>query len=144
MLKDALVEARTEIMTLAVSWAALVVDEAHPPRRPRRGVSTLIDFLLEYGDWLAAHPAITDAIEEFAEAHGLAARAIDPVPDRIEIGRCDRPGCQQMVYAEMETSGTGNRLVSCPAGHTWEPHQWLALYQRLGRQPAVRRGETAA
>ncbi|MBB5912171.1 hypothetical protein BJY24_001038 [Nocardia transvalensis] len=141
VLQDTLVEARTEMLSLATSWAAMVVDEARPPRRPRRDVRTLVAFLLEYRDWLVAHPAIADAVDEFTEVHALAERAIDPLPERIELGRCDRPGCDHMVYAQM-SPGAGPRMVSCPAGHTWPPHQWLALHRRAGQAP--RRGEAVA
>lgn len=146
VLNDALVEARAEVLALTVLWAAMVVDEARPPRRPRREVQTLVDFLLEYFDWLATHPAIADAVDEFAELHALVHRTIDPGPNRIELGRCDRPGCDHLVYAQLAASVPGNRLVSCPAGHTAQPHQWLGLHQRAGqrRRAGVRRGEAVA
>ncbi|WP_433576162.1 hypothetical protein [Nocardia brasiliensis] len=146
VLKDALVEARTEVLALAASWAAMVVDEARPPRRPRRDITTLVDFLLQYGDWLAVHPAIVDAMDEFAEVHALAQQVIDPVPNQIEVGHCDRPGCHQKVYAQLATAGPGDSLVRCSAGHSWQPHQWLALQRRVSRpqRHAVRRGEAVA
>ncbi len=144
-LREALVEARAEILALAASWAALVVDEVRPPRRPRRDVPTLVNFLLSYRDWLLAHPAIGDAIEEFGAVRELAERVIDPGPERIALGPCNRAGCEETVYAQLSANGRGNRLVSCPAGHTWQPHQWLALDQRVGpRRRAVGRGESVA
>ncbi|WP_148310773.1 hypothetical protein [Nocardia brasiliensis] len=105
-----------------------------------------MDFLLQYGDWLAAHPAIIDAMDEFAEVHALAQQVIDPVPNQIEVGDCDRPGCHQKVYAQLATAGPGDSLVRCSAGHSWQPHQWLALQRRVSRpqRHAVRRGEAVA
>ncbi|WP_157554472.1 hypothetical protein [Nocardia crassostreae] len=145
VLADPPVEARAEIMALVTSWAALVVDEARPPRRPRRTVPILVEFLLAQQNWLAAHPAIVDAIEEFVAVHGLAQGAVEPGPDRIEVGRCDRHGCGQPVYAHLGGSGATSRLVSCAAGHSWQPHQWLALNQRVGhRRRMSQRAESVA
>ncbi|MGW4635298.1 hypothetical protein [Nocardia sp. NPDC004415] len=139
VLADALLTARTEIAALTESWAALVVDEARPPRRPRRTVHHLVEFLVEHRDWLAAHPAVTDAIEEFGELHARAAAAIDPAPERIEVGRCARPGCGCAVHAEL--GAAPGELVCCTAGHAVPPQQWLGL---RGAAPRVRRAESVA
>ncbi|WP_278260507.1 hypothetical protein [Nocardia sp. AG03] len=124
-LADALVTARAEIAALAESWAALVVDEARPSRRPRRTVHHLVEFLVEHREWLAAHPAVADAIEEFADLHVRATAAIDPAPERIEVGRCARPGCECAVYAELGAAPGGH--VRCTAGHAVPPQEWLGL-----------------
>ncbi|WP_280407621.1 hypothetical protein, partial [Nocardia brasiliensis] len=72
VLKDALVEARTELLALAASWAAMVVDEARPPPRARRDKTPLGELQVQYGELQAAQPAIVEPMDEFAEVHAHA------------------------------------------------------------------------
>ncbi|WP_280469844.1 hypothetical protein, partial [Nocardia brasiliensis] len=60
VLKDALVEARTEVLALATSWAAMVVDEARPPRPARRGNTPRGGFQGDYGELMGAPTANRD------------------------------------------------------------------------------------
>jgi hypothetical protein len=47
----------------------------------------------------------------------------------IDLGLCIRDGCRRMVRAGI---GAANQAqVSCDAGHTWPPRQWLDLRHRL-------------
>ncbi|WP_280465679.1 hypothetical protein, partial [Nocardia brasiliensis] len=60
VLKDALVEARTELLALAGSWAAMVVDEARAPPRPRRGNTTRVGLRGELGGLVGAPTGVVD------------------------------------------------------------------------------------
>ncbi|MGY1683325.1 hypothetical protein [Geodermatophilus sp. SYSU D01176] len=131
---------RSEMLTVAASWAGLVAEQRPVAKRPDRQLSKLSRFLLTQLDWLSRHPAATDAAEEI----GRVARAAEEVVEfnlsrRLELGACDREDCSAVVYA---TVGTSSSLVACGRGHTWPPHKWMALAHRL-RQPGPGRAAAA-
>jgi len=126
------------------SWAALVAEEARLPLRPRREVAALVKFLLDNLSFLVSHPAVVDAIEEFARVCARARHAINPT-DYVALGLCERPGCGRKVYAHIDPRGVGSGgdLVSCEAGHAVDPRQWLSLAQRFKRGGTSRKGSIA-
>jgi hypothetical protein len=144
VLWDTLVTARTELLSLMSSWAALVAEEARVPLRPRREVTALATFLLDNLGFLVGHPAVVDAIEEFARVCTRARYAINPT-DYVALGLCERPGCGRKVYAHIDQSGigSGGNLVSCEAGHAVDPRQWLSLAQRFKHSGTSLKGSIA-
>lgn len=143
VLRDTLVTARTELLSLLSSWAALVAEEARLPLRPRREVTALVKFLLDNLNFLVSHPAVVDAIEEFTRVCTRARHAINPT-DYVALGLCERPGCGRKVYAHIDPGGIGSGdLVSCEAGHAVDPRQWLSLAQRFKQGGTSRKGSIA-
>jgi len=144
VLWDTLVTARTELLSLLSSWAALVAEETRLPLRPRREVTALVRFLLDNLDFLVGHPAVVDAIDEFARVCTRARHAINPT-DYVALGLCERPGCGRKVYAHIDQGGigSGGNLVSCEAGHAVDPGQWLSLAQRYRQGGTGRKGSIA-
>ena len=144
VLRDTLVTARTELLSLLSSWASLVAEEARLPLRPRREVTALVRFLLDNLSFLVSHPAIVDAIEEFARVCTRARHAINPT-DYVALGLCERPGCGRKVYAHIDPGGVGSGVnpVSCEAGHAVDPRQWLSLAQRFKQGGTSRKGSIA-
>lgn len=134
VLNDALVGARSEIVAVTASWAHLILDEALLSQRPKPDVASLADFVARHQSFLADHPAAVDALDEFAAVHSRALRAIDPVAEARVLGTCDQPSCGTRVYAKRSPSTPGGRLVTCEAGHTWEPARWLTLRRNMERQ----------
>ena len=144
VLRDTLVTARTEVLSLLSSWAALVAEEAGLPLRPRREVAALVRFLLDNLSFLVSHPAIVDAIEEFARVCTRARHAINPT-DYVALGLCERPGCGRKVYAHIDPDGVGSggNRVSCEAGHAVDPRQWLSLALRFAQGGTGSKGSIA-
>lgn len=132
VLGDDLVSARTRIVSVLASWAALVADERPVAVRPARLVPDLAVFLLKHLAWLAAHPAVRDAVGEIVEAVEAARAALGQgAPVEVDLGSCSLTGCDRPVRAAIDRaqSQTG-RVVSCGAGHVVPPHEWLTLRER--------------
>jgi len=142
-LDDAVVAARSDMLTVASSWAGLIVSERPVARCPRRRIRELSRFLLTHLRWLAGHAAIDDAVTEIAGVVAAAREAIEPRLGRLELGPCDHAGCGAAIYATIG-AGSAPAGVRCERGHVWRPHEWLLLDRRLGRAGGSRGGEFAA
>jgi hypothetical protein len=142
-LDDAVVAARSEMLTVASSWAGLIVSERPVARRPRRRVTDLSRFLLTHVRWLAGHPAINDAVTEIAQVVATAQEAIEPRPGRLELGSCEHPGCGGAIYATIN-GGSAPAGIRCERGHVWRPNEWLLLDRRLAQARGAQGGEVAA
>jgi hypothetical protein len=123
VLRDELVSARADIVSMLASWAALVVDERGVSGRPVRAVPALAAFLVAHLRWLQAHPAAGDAVAEFTEVAEGARAALGGGSVPLDLGPCSRPGCAAVILA-------GDDGVRCGDGHVVPPHDWLALRQR--------------
>jgi hypothetical protein len=135
-LRDEPASARTHIVSVLASWAALVADERPVATRPPRVVPDLAGFLLTHLAWLAAHPAVGDAVDEFLELVDEARAALGQGgPVGIELGSCSRPGCEHPIRAVADPSqGLAGRHVCCGAGHVVPPHEWLMLRHGIDRR----------
>ncbi|MDX6353781.1 MAG: hypothetical protein QOF98_684, partial [Streptomyces sp.] len=60
-INEAAVEVRAEILTTLSTWSGLVAEQ-RSVRAPQRAVGPLACFLLRHLLWLAAHPAVADAL----------------------------------------------------------------------------------
>jgi hypothetical protein len=124
--------ARTELLEVLASWAALVADEFRQ-RRPRsRSIEELSLFLSRRLPLLLGHPAADDFTAELYTVALAARRAAhgDPTGHR-EVGRCTHAGCESTVTVRLSAGDPAPQHVRCEAGHTWPPQQWLRLASQL-------------
>jgi len=136
VLDDRTVAVRSEMTTMLVSWARLVIDERGLTSDDLRDVRSLLCFLARHLDWLARHPAASDFADEVARLVESAGELGGPGPVRlIALGGCLRPGCAGTLHAVIPAPGAADRSaphqVSCDAGHALPPRQWLLLADRL-------------
>lgn len=143
-LDESAIAARSGIIGSLASWAALVADE-RPVRKPvHRSPGALADFLLTHLNWLLAHPTAADFAEEISEVTRTARRSAYSSPAlRIDLGQCIHSDCNAAMTTVPSARGDRRtREVSCTAGHTWQPHQWLLLSRQI-QQSRHTRGATA-
>lgn len=133
-LNEAAVEVRGEILAVAASWAALVVDERRLAARPRREVPPLTEFLLAHVDWLSRHPAAADAYAEIARVVSKAETCATSSRNHIDLGPCSAADCEGIVRVTFHSRTTD---VSCEHGHRPMPDEWLELAQRTKLAPAA-------
>jgi hypothetical protein len=126
------------MLAIVSGWAGLVAERRPASKRPRRDIAELSGFLLSHLHWLAEEPAVVDAAKEICGIVRTAENAIEPPgATRLELGRCDKPDCDAIVYATMGATSQPTR-VGCEHGHLWRPDEWLVLGLRLER--AARQG----
>lgn len=124
-LDEAAADARSNIIGVLAAWSALVADERGVIKPTRREAADLARFLIVHMDWLLSHPAAAEFAAEVTTAARAASRAAEVVPERrTRLGGCPEPGCGASVVARAGE-------VSCEAGHSWLPHQWLILSRQL-------------
>ncbi|MBZ4322236.1 hypothetical protein [Streptomyces huiliensis] len=135
---------RSRILGTLSSWAALVADE-RGAGAPRRRPAELAAFLLVHLDWLLCHAAAGDFVEELLDTADHARRSAYVKPSLAkDLGRCVHPGCERPLSPVPAAGTKGVGQVRCAAGHTWLPHQWLALMRNLRRERRPGRSEGAA
>ncbi|MFF1378813.1 hypothetical protein [Streptomyces sp. NPDC058308] len=131
---EAAAEVRTSIVTTLGSWAGLVSAQRRVPA-PERSVSRLAAFLLLHGDWLAAHPAATDAAGEIARLAAAARRVGRGTPvRRVRVGPCVAEGCAGTLVADFRGAGTqACTAIRCEADpeHAWPGELWTELRRAL-------------
>jgi hypothetical protein len=129
-INEAAISARSEILSTLASWAALVRDERQVLVSLRREVAPLARFLRSHLDWLAAHPAAREFMDELEETAAMAQRVVHPDATRtMEVGKCEHQGCGHPVYATFRAeTGRSPALVSCGLGHVLGPREWLLLH----------------
>jgi hypothetical protein len=129
-INEAAVRARSEILSTLASWSALVRDERPVSVSLQREVAPLATFLRSHLDWLAAHPAAREFVDELEETAAMAQRVVHPEVTRtIEVGKCEQQGCGHPVYATFRAeNGRSSPLVSCRSGHVLGPREWLLLH----------------
>jgi hypothetical protein len=132
-LDEAVVSARSDIVSVLASWAGLVVDERRVSAPPQRQVADLAVFLSSHLEWLAAHPAAGDAVTEIHEVVKNVEAVVQPSPLlTLELGPCDRPGCESRVHVTLRAKDSlPQSRVCCESGHVWRPSEWLLLGHRI-------------
>ncbi|MEU2283752.1 hypothetical protein ABZ614_17770 [Streptomyces sp. NPDC013178] len=136
-------EARSEIVGVLRSWAALVIEE-RGAGAPRDTPADIADFLLRQADWLGAHQAVGELSDEVNRCVRRARGVIDPAPRRrVPVGDCVVPGCRGALTA---AAGRGSADTAVEVGcdtdpaHRWSGQEWLrqgaSAAQR--QEPAVR------
>ncbi len=130
---ERLLAARSCIVDLLVSWSGLVVEERQLTAPEDLEPATLVVLLVRNLDWLAAHPAAVDLTEEVSGLLRRVRAAFSSPGGRVEsLGSCVHPGCDAAMSVAVDARrGRGAREIRCAAGHSWQPHQWLALSRRI-------------
>jgi hypothetical protein len=132
-LNEAAADARTNIISRLASWSGMVADERGVARPARRDVPCLAAFLASHLDWLLAHPAGPDFVDEVAAMAATARRAgrPDAVP-QLELGRCVEEDCDRPLFATTAAQDTRSSVqVRCESGHVWRSNEWLLLARRF-------------
>ena len=135
-LNDDAVQARSAIGRFLVRWSGRVVLERGVARPSARGHAALVTFLAQHVGWLVAHPAAGQLAGELRtlarDAHQASRR--DLAPRRVELGSCVHPGCNGVMSSSAPAAGVhAGMQVTCEAGHSWAPDQWLILARRIER-----------
>ncbi|MFZ4280046.1 OvmZ protein [Streptomyces rhizosphaericola] len=138
VLDERTVAMRTETAEVLASWARLVVEERGARGLRDCDVESLVEFLHGQVEWLAGHPA---AVSFDDEVRGLLRRigsVLGPAPaSGRPLGACVEPGCTGTLLAVAREAGgvsPGPDRVTCDAGHTLPPRQWLAVAGQLARR----------
>lgn len=139
-LDEAAITARSSIIGFLASWSAMVADERSVTRPAHRRPDHLADFLISHLNWLLAHQTAGDFAEEIADITRRARRSAYTQPAlRIDLGQCIHSDCgADMTTAPSARDGRRTREVSCTAGHTWQPHQWLLLSRQIQQTRHIR------
>jgi hypothetical protein len=132
-LNEETVAVRDNVVGVLVSWRDMIAEERGVIGPKGRDVRKLASFVETYLDWLATHVVAADFVEEITGLVRSVKRVLNPAQARtIDLVPCPREGCGQMVRASISTAQ--RRLppqVSCGAGHTWQPGEWLDLSRQL-------------
>lgn len=119
---------RTRMTETLASWARLVIDEAGSPRPRQREVVSLVDFLHRHIEWLAAHQAAADFVEEVRQLLESCRTVLGPAPlQRTPIGICPETDCHSTLHVirQADAAAQHPRHVACDAGHALPPQEWL-------------------
>jgi hypothetical protein len=144
VLRDAVVTVRSDMLGVLASWCGLVVAERGVTGPDELDIRRLTGFLAIHLNWLLAHPAAPEMVDELGELVRAARDVVHPPTGfRTELGRCTEPGCSAIVRAEGPIEGGEPSRVGCDAGHEWGPDQWLLLRARLARELSRRDPEKA-
>jgi hypothetical protein len=133
-LDEGAISARSSIVGFLASWAAMVADERSVTRPAHRSPGVLADFLVAHLNWLLAHHTAADFAAEISELSHHARRSAYTQPSlRIDLGQCVRSDCDAVMTTAPAAprEGLRSREVSCTAGHSWQPHQWLLLSRQI-------------
>lgn len=132
-LNDETVAVRDNVICVLSSWCDMIVKERGATGPGSRDVGRLASFIEDCLDWLATHAVAPVLAEEIAGLVRSVKRVLNPVQERtIELAPCPREGCGEIVRASINV--VQHRLppqVSCGAGHTWQPWEWLNLSRQL-------------
>jgi hypothetical protein len=163
-LSDAAMDARTLIRAVLSSWCRLISDERgihlpgawrlvvlpsgiHGPANRawfvRDTVAAMANYIDVHTEWLAAHPAASEAADEMADLARRAAAAAYPSGTRIiEIGRCpaadaDEMPCIGRIRALLRTEASLlPSAVACDTdpAHSWGPAEWRSLGRHMAME----------
>jgi hypothetical protein len=132
-LNDETVAVRGNVIAVLSSWCDVIVAE-HKVTGPRsRDVKRLVSFIETHLDWLATHAVAADLAEEITGLVRSVRRVLNPAQVRtIDLAPCPVDGCGQTVRASISiVQHRSPPQVSCDAGHTWQPREWLNLSHQL-------------
>lgn len=137
VLDERTVEMRTETADVLASWARLVVEERGAKGLQGCDVGSLVSFLRDEVDWIAGHPAAVSFDEEVRQLLQRLGALFGPAPVRgFPLGACVELECTGTILAMVDGAGGSAATpdhVSCDAGHTLPPHQWLTVAGQLAR-----------
>lgn len=132
-LNDEIVAVRGNMIAVLSSWCDMIVEKRGVIGPKSRDVRRLASFIENCLDWLATQASAADFAEEIAGLVRSVRRVLNPAQVRtIDLVPCPREGCDQVVRASISVGQ--HRLppqVSCDAGHTWQPREWLNLSRQL-------------
>lgn len=129
---EAAIDARSDIVSLLASWAAMVAEERQLTKPACRDVRLLAGFLRRHLDWLLTHVSAADFAAELADTVDRARRASSPEPGlHLELGDCVEEGCGERLFVAGNITNDGPARIQCAAGHAWHQSGWLLLAQRL-------------
>jgi hypothetical protein len=133
VLRDAVVTVRSDILGVLASWCGLVASERGVTGPDVLSIRKLTTFMAIHLNWLASHPAAPDLVDELGVLVSSARQVVRPDEGvRVELGRCARSGCDELVRAETDTEEQMTYYVACDAGHVVRPEDWLLLRGRRG------------
>lgn len=125
-------EVRTAIRKVLASWASLVADERRL-QRPPRDILELSQFLCRHAEWLAAHPAAAEIVDEIGELTRTARRvAYSHGGGRVPVGSC--PTCSGELVAYMrrrEDSLPAEIVCDTVPDHRWPATRWATLARAI-------------
>lgn len=131
---------RATILRVLGSWSGMVVEERRVIA-PRRSVGALVEFLGRHVDWIAAHVAAAEAMDEVTQLVRSARRVAYPNPiRRVAIGACVEVSCAGELVAFVHTQEpTLPAKIRCDANpcHSWLENQWMQLSRRMGTAPSI-------
>jgi hypothetical protein len=137
VLDERTVDMRTETADVLASWARLVVEERGAKGLPGCDVESLVAFLRDEVEWIAGHPAAVSFDEEVRRLLQRLGALFGPAPVRgMPLGACVEPECTGTLLAVVRGGGGSAAApgqVSCDAGHTLPPRQWLMVAGQLAR-----------
>jgi hypothetical protein len=138
VLRDEVVDIRSDILGVLASWCGLVTSERGVAGPDELSVASLSTFVQVHFEWLAAHPAGADFVDELTALADRAGEvlATEPAPES-RLGPCPRPGCGWALRAD----GHPPTRIRCGAGHEWPPAQWLLLLRDGRRDSTMEGGE---
>jgi hypothetical protein len=133
VLNEEAIVARSDVMAVLASWSGMVANGRPASKPERRDVTSLVSFLLRHLEWLLAHSAAPEFIDEISSVTADARRTVHPPTGRlVELGPCIRPDCAGTISASaLAKDDNPLRDVQCTAGHVWLPHQWLVLSRQI-------------
>jgi hypothetical protein len=121
------------IESILSSWAKLVADERGIRSRGATDskVTRLTRFLLTHLDWIAAHPAAPDFVQEVHDLAATARRSCQFIEDLSNslLHECVIPGCPGKLGVHV--GSRGEPQVGCELGHAWTAEEWLLLGRQL-------------
>ncbi|MEU2114651.1 OvmZ protein [Streptomyces sp. NPDC016459] len=137
VLDERTVEMRTEAADVLASWARLVVEERGGKGLRGCDIESLVAFLRDEVEWIAGHPAAVSFDEEVRRLLQRLGALFGPAPVRgMPLGACVEPECTGTLLAVVRGAGGSSAAlnqVSCDAGHTLPPRQWLMVAGQMAR-----------
>lgn len=142
LMQPAAAEIRGNVRKVLASWASLVADERQV-EPPTRDIPILARFLVRHAEWLAAHPAVIEMVDEIGNLTRSARNTADPNgAGRVHVGYC--PSCDGELVALMRNSDDAHPSeIMCTASpdHVWPAKRWAALARAMRRNQAGNQGD---
>ena len=135
-INDRAADARSTIRAVLSSWCRLVAEE--------RGIGLPQDtpkatgaFLARHADWLAAHPAASEAADELHDLVRMAHPIAYPTGARVfPVGPCVEAECAGTIKAilrRVDSLLPSSLVCDVDEAHAWPASEWLTLGRKLRR-----------